>query len=50
MNTGSKLRVIDDTTATSFGEQIIKWSKDEGEKHFIALRRLYLKKYPELVE
>lgn len=50
MNTGNRLRIIPDEEANKLGEKIIQWSKVEGEKHFIALRRMYLKKYPELVE
>ncbi|MEH6650903.1 MAG: class II aldolase/adducin family protein [Motiliproteus sp.] len=50
MNTGKRIRVIPEEKATALGKAVIKWSKDEGEQHFIALRRLYLKKYPELID
>ena len=48
MQTGQPLRIIDEDTANAFGKQILKWSKDEGLKHFDALRRMYRKRYPEL--
>jgi ribulose-5-phosphate 4-epimerase/fuculose-1-phosphate aldolase len=50
MNTGRELNIIPEATANNFGSNIIKWSKLEGEKHFIALRRIYHKKYPDLMQ
>ena len=50
MNTGHELNIISDVMANEYGRHIIKWSKIEGERHFIALRRMYHKKYPDLVK
>jgi ribulose-5-phosphate 4-epimerase/fuculose-1-phosphate aldolase len=50
MYTGRELNIIPEATANDFGRNIIKWSKLEGEKHFIALRRMYYRKYPDLVQ
>ncbi len=50
MTTGRELRIIPEDTALALGKKVIKWSKEEGEKHFFALRRMYLKKYPELID
>lgn len=43
MNTGQELNIIPEVVANEYGRQIIKWSKIEGERHFIALRRIYHK-------
>ena len=50
MYTGRELNIIPEATANDFGRNIIKWSKLEGEKHFIALRRMYYRKHPDLVQ
>jgi len=50
MNTVQELNIIPEVTANDFGRNIMKWSKLEGEKHFIALRRMYHKKYPDLAQ
>jgi hypothetical protein len=50
MNTGRELNIIPEATAKNFGSNIIKWSKLEGEKHFMALWRIYHKKYPNLIQ
>jgi ribulose-5-phosphate 4-epimerase/fuculose-1-phosphate aldolase len=50
MYTGRELNIIPEATANDFGRNIIKWSKLEGEKHFIALRRIYYKKHPDLIQ
>lgn len=50
MHTGRELNIIPAATANDFGRKMIKWSKLEGEKHFIALRRMYHKKHPELIQ
>ena len=50
MHTGRELNIIPESTANDYGQNIIKWSKKEGQKHFIALRRMYHKKYPDLVQ
>ena len=50
MRTGQELNIIPEIMANEYGRHIIKWSKLEGERHFIALRRMYHKKYPDLVK
>ena len=50
MYTGRDLNIMPEAIANDYGRKIIKWSKIEGEKHFIALRRMYHKKYPDLVQ
>ena len=50
MHTGRALNIMPEAIANDYGRKIIKWSKIEGEKHFIALRRIYHKKYPDLVQ
>ena len=50
MYTGRDLNTMPEAIANDYGRKIIKWSKIEGEKHFIALRRMYHKKYPDLVQ
>ena len=50
MYTGRALNIMPEAIANDYGRKIIKWSKIEGEKHFIALRRMYHKKYPDLVQ
>jgi hypothetical protein len=50
MNTERELNIIPESAANNFGSNISKWSKLEGEKHFMALRRIYHKKYPNLIQ
>jgi hypothetical protein len=50
MNTERELNIIPESAANNLGSNISKWSKLEGEKHFMALRRIYHKKYPNLIQ
>jgi hypothetical protein len=50
MNTECELIIIPEYAANNFGSNIGKWSKLEGEKHFMALWRIYHKKYPNLIQ
>ena len=46
--TGRQLRIIPDKQASELGKHILEWSKEEGRRHFEALRRLQLQKAPEI--
>lgn len=50
LSTGKSLKIIPDDEAQNLNRGIMKWSKQEGEKHFQALRRLYYQRSPELLD